>query len=87
MENYINDIKAKYSGVFKELSKRRSSGALGEIVREVFLIAKSQEIESSKAEIRDALMAFATGGELKIEKYQPKRLEVKFLKREEGDLK
>ena len=78
MEDYISDLKVKYSELIKEIKTKRSSGSLGEIIKEVLKIAKSKGIESGKTEIRDAIIAFAALGELKIEKRVPKILEVKF---------
>lgn len=81
MAKYINLLKTKYRDVIRELSKRMNNGDSGEVIKEASEIARSMGLKSNKAEIRDALIAFASSGELEIEKHVPRRLEVKFKKR------
>jgi len=77
MGDYINELKKKYADLIKEMKVKRSSGGLGEMTKEVVKIAKSKGIESTKAEARDAIIAFAVTGELRIERRVPKVFEVK----------
>lgn len=76
MENYINLLKSKYKDLIREEMSARGSGSLGEIIREIAKMAKSKGIESNKAEVRDAIMVFATSGILNVKKYEQKRLEI-----------
>ena len=80
MVDYINELKTKYRNVIRELSTRMNGGDSGVIIKKASEIAISMGIKSNNAEIRDALITFATSGELKIEKYVPRRLEIKFKK-------
>ena len=81
MANYINVLKTKYRNVIRELSMRMNTGDSGDVIKKASEIARSLGLKSNKAEIRDALIAFASAGELEIEKHVPRRLEVKFKKR------
>lgn len=82
MESYINKLKDKYKEVFREMSMEERSGSLGGIVKEIVKTAQSKGDESriEKAEIRDAIIAFAAAGNPTIRKYKQKRLEVVFKK-------
>ena len=82
MESYINKLKDRYKEVFREMSMKGRSGSLGEIVKEIVKTVKSKGDESriEKAEIRDAIIAFAAAGNPTIRKYKQKRLEVVFKK-------
>jgi len=78
MESYINDLKAKYENLIREISKSKSRDNMGNLIAEISEIADSKGVKSSKAEIRDALIALASSGEIKIEKHPQKRFEVTF---------
>lgn len=69
------------------MSKKEKSGPLRELVKEVAEIAKSKGNEEGwgikKAEIRDAIIAFAVVGNPIIRKHRQKQLEVVF-KKDEG---
>lgn len=80
MTDYIKELKTKYEAVIKEISTRVNSGDSGQMIKKASEVARSMGIKSNNAEIRDALIAFAASGELKIEKYVPRRLEIKFKK-------
>lgn len=70
------------------MSKKEKSGPLREIVKEVAEIAKSKGNEEGgikKAEIRDAIIAFAVVGNPIIRKHRQKQLEVVFKKDEGGE--
>jgi len=84
MDSYTNVLKKKYKGIIREMSGR-DRGPLGKIVKEITKIAKSRGIESNKAEVRDAIMVFATSETLFVKKHEQKRLEVIFKERQIND--
>lgn len=77
MENYITMLESRYSDIMKELSGG-DSGPMGAVIGRIHDLCKSRDVDTSKAEIRDALIIFAAKEKLRIEKHIPRRLQVIF---------
>jgi len=75
-EVYITFLKRNYKDSLAEIRKNHGKCPLGKTIEKLAQILKSKGKDITKAEIRDALIAFAALGEIDIEKYEQKRINV-----------
>ena len=77
MKNYVNLLENKYYNIIKEL-RNTDGGSIGDVIKRIHNICKSKNVDSSKSEIRDALIMFTVKKKIRIEKHVPRRLEIIF---------
>lgn len=75
-EDYITFLKRNYKDALAEIRKNHDKSPLGKTIEKIAEILKSKGKDITKAEIRDALIVFAALGEIDIEKYEQKRIDV-----------